>query len=201
MSILFNLRVLHLAADVPGTRYDPSSAGQPKGCPFRSIACVFNQRRLYANLQAAGGLAATTYRLEDAGQWRELAVHAQDIPGAAGMRFDLQVSTLTESFPVSKLCSLVAVSGNCMFSTYCGSKLLLAPVLNAAVRMGTLYMASGHKLVVCSALAQAGALAAYSPHSTSFHIAGVPRHSNKCSLKNTTLTHVKAKSYQLPSST
>ncbi|KAL0054634.1 hypothetical protein WJX82_000272 [Trebouxia sp. C0006] len=74
-----------------GMRHSPSSAGQPKGCPFRSIACVFNQRRLYGNLQAAEGLAAASYVLEDPGRWRELPVHVHDIPGAPGMRFDLHM--------------------------------------------------------------------------------------------------------------
>ena len=72
-------------------RHSPSSAGQPKGCPFRSIAFVFNQRRLYGNLQAAEDLAAASYVLEDPGRWRELPVHVHDIPGAPGMRFDLHV--------------------------------------------------------------------------------------------------------------
>ncbi|DBA97381.1 TPA: Centrosomal protein of 76 kDa [Trebouxia sp. C0004] len=74
-----------------GMRHSPSSAGQPKGCPFRSIACVFNQRRLYGNLQAAEGLAAASYVLEDPGRWRELPVHVHDVPGATAMRFDLHM--------------------------------------------------------------------------------------------------------------
>ena len=76
----------------PGARHSPASSGQPKGCPYRSIACAFNQRRLYANLQPADGLAAAAYVFEDAGRWRELAVHAQDIPSFHSTRFDLQVS-------------------------------------------------------------------------------------------------------------
>ncbi|KAL0035110.1 hypothetical protein WJX79_001328 [Trebouxia sp. C0005] len=74
-----------------GMRHSPSSAGQPKGCPFRSIACVFNQQRLYGNLQAAEGLAAASYVVEDPARWRELPVHVHDIPGAPGMRFDLHM--------------------------------------------------------------------------------------------------------------
>ena len=87
---------LNQAASLPwsliaGMRHSPSSAGQPKGCPFRSIACVFNQQRLYGNLQAAEGLAAASYVVEDPARWRELPVHVHDIPGAPGMRFDLHV--------------------------------------------------------------------------------------------------------------
>ena len=77
-----------------GMRYNPSSAGQPKGCPLCNIGCAFNQQRLYANLQASDGLAAASYTLEDTGRWRELAVHAQDLVGAPGIRFDLHVGCL-----------------------------------------------------------------------------------------------------------
>lgn len=80
-----------------GSRYSPATAGQPKGCPFRTIACAFNQRRLYANLQAADGLAVAAYIFEDGALWRELAVHPQDIPGFHGTRFDLQVANSTSS--------------------------------------------------------------------------------------------------------
>ncbi|KAL3149182.1 Centrosomal protein of 76 kDa [Trebouxia sp. C0010 RCD-2024] len=86
-----------------GSRYSPATAGQPKGCPFRSIACAFNQRRLYANLQAADGLAAAGYVFEDAARWRELAVHAHDIPSFHSTRFDLQVHTFDTAAYEAKL--------------------------------------------------------------------------------------------------
>ena len=93
--VLVLLPVLSRSLAATGSRYSPATAGQPKGCPFRTIACAFNQRRLYANLQAADGLAAAGYVFEDGARWRELAVHPQDIPGFHGTRFDLQVAHLT----------------------------------------------------------------------------------------------------------
>lgn len=86
--------ILRCCVTATGLRYSPATAGQPKGCPFRTIACAFNQRRLYANLQAADGLAAAAYVFEDGTHWRELAVHPQDILGFHGTRFDLQVANL-----------------------------------------------------------------------------------------------------------
>ena len=91
-------------------RHSPSSARQPKGCPFRSIAFVFNQRRLYGNLQAAEDLAAASYVLEDPGRWRELPVHVHDIPGAPGMRFDLHVRQWVASVIACELCDVVQVA-------------------------------------------------------------------------------------------
>ena len=93
--VLATLPTLKCSVAATGSRYSPATAGQPKGCPFRTIVCVFNQRRLYANLQAADGLAAVGYVFEDGAGWRELAVHPQDIPGFHGTRFDLQVAHLT----------------------------------------------------------------------------------------------------------
>ena len=75
-----------------GSRYSPNTAGQPKGCPLRHLGCLFNQRRMYVNLQSADGLAANHYTMEDTGRWRELTVHPHDLPGAPGTRFDLRVS-------------------------------------------------------------------------------------------------------------
>ena len=90
----------HSEAYAAGSRYSPATAGQPKGCPFCSIACVFNHRRVYANLQPSSSMAAAAFVFEDVAQWRELVVHAQDIPGPHGTRFDLQVSFATAASTV-----------------------------------------------------------------------------------------------------
>lgn len=75
-----------------GTCSSPSTAGQPKGCPYRTLFLVFNHRKAFANLQTSSSIADSAYQFENAAHWQELTVPPQCIPGPVLPRFDLQVT-------------------------------------------------------------------------------------------------------------
>ena len=83
--------VITCITPAPGTCSSPHTAGQPKGCPYRSLSLLFNHRKIFVNLQSEAGIADVVYHFEDEAKWQELGVSPQNLPGPATPRFDLQV--------------------------------------------------------------------------------------------------------------
>lgn len=76
-----------------GHRSSPQSPKAGKPCSFTAIDHIFSHRRVYINLQKGTPLAESSFALEDAASWLEIAVPLTEVPSLPAQRLELQVNS------------------------------------------------------------------------------------------------------------